>query len=94
MKKLKVIAFSKLEEKTPVGQQVNGLDLVLIRYANDVSVLYGRCLHRGALMADGYIEGDNLICGLHGWDYRYDTGVSKYNNKDVLHKFYSEVKED
>jgi glutamate synthase domain-containing protein 2/nitrite reductase/ring-hydroxylating ferredoxin subunit len=94
MKKLKVIAFSKLEEKTPVGQQVNGLDLVLIRYGNDVSVLYGRCLHRGALMADGYIEGDNLICGLHGWDYRYDTGVSKYNNKEVLHKFYSEVKED
>jgi glutamate synthase domain-containing protein 2/nitrite reductase/ring-hydroxylating ferredoxin subunit len=94
MKKLKVIAFSKLEEKTPVGQQVNGLDLVLIRYGNDVSVLYGRCLHRGALMADGYIEGDNLICGLHGWDYRYDTGVSKYDNKEVLHKFYSEVKED
>jgi glutamate synthase domain-containing protein 2 len=38
-------------------------------------------------MADGHIEGDNLICGVHGWDYRYDTGVSEYNNKEVLHKF-------
>jgi glutamate synthase domain-containing protein 2 len=94
MKKLQLIAFSKLEEKIPVGQQVNGLDLVLIRYGNNVSVLYGRCLHRGALMADGHIEGDNLICGVHGWDYRLDTGVSEYNNKEVLHKFYSEVKDD
>lgn len=94
MKKLKLIAFSKLEEKTPTSQQVNGLDVVLVRYGNNVSVLYGRCLHRGALMADGHIEGDNLICGVHGWDYRYDTGVSEYNNNEVLHKFFSEIKDD
>ena len=42
-------------------------------------------------MADGYIQGDNLICGLHGWDYRYDTGVSEYNNEEVLYKFKSEI---
>jgi nitrite reductase/ring-hydroxylating ferredoxin subunit len=91
LRKIKLVAFAQLEEKTPTHQQVNGLDLVLIRYGENVSVLYGRCLHRGALMADGHIEGDNLICGLHGWDYRYDTGVSEYNNKEVLHKFFSEV---
>ena len=38
-------------------------------------------------MADGYIEGNNIICGVHGWDYRYDTGVSEYNNEEALHKF-------
>lgn len=45
-------------------------------------------------MADCHIEGDNLICGVHKWDYRYDTGVSEYNNKEVLHKFFSEIKDD
>ena len=29
----------------------------------------------------------NLICGVHNWDYRYDTGVSEYANDEVLHKF-------
>jgi glutamate synthase domain-containing protein 2 len=38
-------------------------------------------------MADGNIDGHNLICGVHGWDYRYDTGVSEYNNTELLHKF-------
>jgi glutamate synthase domain-containing protein 2 len=65
------------------------VDLVVIRYDDNVSVLYGRCLHRGALLSDGYIDGDNLICGVHYWDYRYDTGVSEYNNEEVLHKFNS-----
>lgn len=70
---------------------VKELDLVIVRFDDNVSVLYGRCLHRGALLSDGHIQGDNLICGLHGWDYRYDTGVSEYNNHEVLHKFEAKV---
>jgi glutamate synthase domain-containing protein 2/nitrite reductase/ring-hydroxylating ferredoxin subunit len=93
MKKLKLVAFDQIEDKTPHHQQMNGLDLVLVKYDNNISVLYGRCLHRGALMADGHIDGHNLICGVHGWDYRFDTGVSEYNNKEVLHKFFSEINE-
>ena len=94
MHPIKLIEFSALAEKAPTYGQVNGLDLVIIRYGQEVSVLYGRCLHRGALMADGHIEGHNLICGVHGWDYRYDTGVSEYNNEEVLHKFYAKVEDD
>ena len=84
------IELCNLEElaiKKPKHFITKGLDLVVIRDKTSVSVLYGRCLHRGAIMADGYIEGDNIICGVHGWDYRYDTGVSEYNNEEVLHKF-------
>jgi glutamate synthase domain-containing protein 2 len=44
-------------------------------------------------MADGYVDGHNLICGLHHWDYRLDTGVSEYNNEEVLHKFQTEIKD-
>jgi glutamate synthase domain-containing protein 2 len=84
---MKLCRLDEIEEKTPTHKMVNGLDLVVVKYGDEVSVLYGRCLHRGALMADGHIDGHNLICGVHGWDYRYDTGVSEYNDKEVLHKF-------
>jgi len=90
-KPLKLISYSLLEDRKPVYAEHNGLDLVLIRYDHKLSVLYGRCLHRGALLSDGHIEGDNLICGVHGWDYRYDTGVSEYNNEEALHKFSSTI---
>jgi glutamate synthase domain-containing protein 2 len=90
---IKLCKLNELEDKKPRHEQVNGLDLVVIKYGEHVSVMYGRCLHRGALMADGYVDGHNLICGLHNWDYRIDTGVSEYNNEETLHKFDSEIKD-
>ena len=87
MKKLAIMDWAALADRTPAHALVAGVDLVVVRYDDEVSVLYGRCAHRGALMSDGHIDGDNLICGVHGWDYRYDTGVSEYNNSEVLPKF-------
>ena len=87
MKPVVIFSLQELEDRAPAYALVADVDLVVIRYGDNVSVLYGRCAHRGALMADGHIDGDNIICGLHGWDYRYDTGVSEYNNSETLPKF-------
>ena len=84
---VKVATWNELPDRDPQYALVAGVDLVVIRYEDDVSVLYGRCQHRGALMADGHIDGHNLICGVHNWDYRFDTGVSEYNNSEYLQKF-------
>ena len=42
-------------------------------------------------LADGHVDGANLICGVHGWDYRLDSGVSSYNNDEALQRFTSWV---
>lgn len=87
----KVATWSTLADRSPTYALVADVDLVVIRHDDDVSVLYGRCLHRGALLADGFIRDDDLICGVHNWDYRYDTGVSAYANDEVLQKFTATV---
>ncbi len=87
VKKVKIASWSELKDRQPVHALVANVDLVIIRYDEKVSVLYGRCLHRGALLADGHISGDDILCDVHGWDYRYRTGVSAYNNEERLHKF-------
>jgi glutamate synthase domain-containing protein 2/nitrite reductase/ring-hydroxylating ferredoxin subunit len=91
---VRVAKLTELADREPAYARVRDTDLVVVRRDDQVSVLYGRCLHRGALMADGHVDGDNLICGLHGWDYRLDTGVSEYANDEVLHRFDSWVEED
>ena len=85
----KIATWSDVPDREPVGALVSNVDLVIVRFDGNHSVLYGRCLHRGALMCDGRIVGDNLICGLHGWDYVFVTGVSSYDNAERLAKFSS-----
>lgn len=94
MNKLAIKKWSELKDRIPAHVIVADVDLVVVRFDESVSVLYGRCAHRGALMSDGHVSGANLICGLHGWDYRLDSGVSQYNNKETLPKFQSWVEEE
>lgn len=87
MKKIAIKKWGELKDRTPEYALVADVDLVVVRTDDAVSVFYGRCAHRGALMSDGHVDGNNLICGVHGWDYRLDSGISEYNNSETLHKF-------
>jgi len=87
MNKIAVSKWDELQDREPTYALVADVDLVIVRFDDTVTALYGRCAHRGALMADGHVDGDNLICGVHGWDYRLDTGVSEYKNSETLPKF-------
>jgi glutamate synthase domain-containing protein 2 len=95
MKKVRVADWNDLEPLSPAYALVANVDLVVIRWQEEerASVLYGRCLHRGALMSDGSVEGKDLICGVHRWDYSYKTGVSSYNPEEKLHRFRSWIED-
>jgi len=96
MQKTTVAAYSELAPLEPAYAVVAGVDLVVVRWADEeqVSVLYGRCAHRGALMSDGHIEGGNLVCGLHNWDYCFKSGISSYNPSEKLHRFSAWLEDD
>ena len=86
--------LSDVPDRSPVGALVGTVDLVIVRTDDEIAVLYGRCLHRGALMSDGHVTGQDLICGVHGWDYRITTGISAYNNDERLPVFSSWIQGD
>ncbi|MEM7339394.1 MAG: glutamate synthase-related protein [Actinomycetota bacterium] len=89
----KIAVWDEVPDRQPVGALVSNVDLVVVRFDDNHSVLYGRCVHRGALMVDGRVDGDDLICGVHGWDYGFRTGISSYNNAERLAKFSSWVED-
>lgn len=89
-----VATWSELGDRDPTYALVEGVDLVLVRFDEEVRCFYGRCLHRGALMSDGYVRGEDLVCGVHDWDYRLETGVSAYDNSEALPRFACWVDEE
>lgn len=96
MNKIAIYEWSKLKPLAVEYALVANVDLVIVRWEEEeqVSVLYGRCMHRGALMSDGRIEGQNLVCGLHNWDYNYRSGISSYNPSERLQRFSSWLEDD
>jgi nitrite reductase/ring-hydroxylating ferredoxin subunit len=83
----RVATWSTLPDRQPTMARVAAVDLVVVRIGDRVSVLYGRCPHRGAPMGDAALVGANLVCAAHGWDFRWDTGVSDKDPSDCLHAF-------
>jgi len=71
MEPVRVAEWSALADRVPAHALIHSVDLVIIRYDDRVPGLHSRRLHRGALLNDGSLTGDNLICGLHGWDHRF-----------------------
>ena len=86
--------LSTLPDRTPVAATANGIDVVVVRDGDQFGVYQGRCPHRGAMLADGAVVGDDLICGVHGYDFRLDTGVSSYDPKESIHRFRTSVDGD
>jgi phenylpropionate dioxygenase-like ring-hydroxylating dioxygenase large terminal subunit len=48
--------------------------IVLYRWADDdrVACLKDLCIHRGSPLSLGWIDGETIVCGYHGWQYAPD----------------------
>jgi phenylpropionate dioxygenase-like ring-hydroxylating dioxygenase large terminal subunit len=58
-------------------QRVSLLGETLVAYLTsdgEPRVVADRCAHRGASLSDGYVEGDEIVCPYHGWQWDGATG--------------------
>lgn len=62
----------ELEGAGPHAISAAGHDLVAVRANGALRVFEGRCPHQGALLGEGELEGDRLVCRNHRW--RFDVG--------------------
>lgn len=44
-----------------------------------LSALDNVCLHRGGPLAQGFLEGDKIVCPWHGWQFDVKTGQVGHN---------------
>jgi cytochrome P450/nitrite reductase/ring-hydroxylating ferredoxin subunit len=72
---IRVCDRDKLRAGEPLAANANGVDLVLLRTAAGVRAFEGRCPHQGALLGEGEIVGDKLVCRNHRWRYSVNDGA-------------------
>jgi cytochrome P450/nitrite reductase/ring-hydroxylating ferredoxin subunit len=75
MSSIRVCDRGALRDVEPLAANANGVDLVLVRTASGLRAFEGRCPHQGALLGEGEIVGDKLVCRNHRWRYSVESGA-------------------
>lgn len=64
------LEFSHEVTIKPKRMKALGQDFVLYRTAdNRAHVMSDLCIHRGAALSGGWVEGNCIVCPYHGWQY-------------------------
>jgi cytochrome P450/nitrite reductase/ring-hydroxylating ferredoxin subunit len=58
----------------PFALSANGVDVAVVRTGAGWRAFQGRCPHQGALLGEGEIEGEQLVCRNHRWRLSLDSG--------------------
>ncbi len=66
---------------------IDGIELVIVKKGDLLSVFAGRCLHQEAPMAQGILEENHIVCSKHLWKYRLDSGALEGEPGIFLQKF-------
>lgn len=91
---IEVLKTNSLEDSQGTTVFVNDRDIALYKYEGDFYALDNTCLHRQGKLGDGWMDGANVICPLHQWDYDVKTGVSRWNPDEVIAVFPTKVDGD
>jgi toluene monooxygenase system ferredoxin subunit len=70
----RVTSLSELWEGEMKGVTLSGKKILLVHHHERVFAYQDRCAHKAALMSEGLIRGEVLVCGAHGWEYDLCTG--------------------
>jgi len=70
-----VVVADELQEGVGTALTVNGTEVAVFRCRSQLYGLQNRCPHAGGSLAAGVVEGDEVICPLHGYRFNIRTGA-------------------
>jgi cytochrome P450/nitrite reductase/ring-hydroxylating ferredoxin subunit len=71
---IRVANLDELPGDGPHALAANGFDIVVVRTPAGFRAFEGRCPHQGALLGEGELNGDTLVCRNHRWRFSVDSG--------------------
>jgi nitrite reductase (NADH) small subunit len=73
---VKVAAVADLESGKCTVVSADGKSIALVNVEGTFYALDNTCPHMGGPLGRGFVDGDILMCPLHGWPFDVKTGES------------------
>ena len=77
----RVGALSELTEGEGLRVEVGDLVIAVFRVGTKLHAMGDACPHMGASMAEGFVDGNTVVCPWHGWVFDLDTGTSPFDEE-------------
>ena len=75
MRWVRVTACKSIPPREGRAVSLVGRTIAIFNLGNRFLATENECPHRGGPLCDGIIAGDAVVCPLHGWKVRLDTGT-------------------
>lgn len=75
MARVRVLALSELAPGKSALVTVEGRDVAVFRRGDEILAVGNECPHQAGSLCDGWVEGDIVICPLHGWEFDLRSGA-------------------
>jgi nitrite reductase/ring-hydroxylating ferredoxin subunit len=69
-----VARVEDLDGQGPFALSGEGVEVVAVRTPMGLKAYQGLCPHQGALLGEGELDGDTLVCRNHRWRFDTETG--------------------
>ncbi len=89
-----VAHLSDLREGEGHVVQYAGVDVALFRLGEEVFAVENTCPHQGASLAEGWLEGDRVVCPWHAWCFELRTGRMTLGDYAQIATFEVEIEAD
>ena len=73
---IKVAAVAEIADGTGRIVEVAGKKIALFNVGGKFYAIDNACKHRGGPLGEGELDGANVICPWHGWEYDVTTGAN------------------
>jgi nitrite reductase/ring-hydroxylating ferredoxin subunit len=76
---VKVYSLSQLPPGDVTEVMTAGIPIALCNIDGEILALSGICPHHGGPLGQGAINGENVVCPWHAWEFNCRTGRNDYN---------------
>ena len=71
----KLCTFTDLEERIGKRFMIKDIDIAVFKVDGKIYALNNICPHQhAAIIYDGFVDDDCVICPAHGWEFKLKTG--------------------
>jgi nitrite reductase (NADH) small subunit len=76
---VKLYSLAKLPPGSVMEVMAGGLPIALCNVAGEIRALGGICPHHGGPLGQGAMNGENVVCPWHAWEFSCVTGRNDFN---------------